>query len=105
MPFSNVAAEQDPFTENLIDPLSSGMLNLSWGVKVAPVCACVLGQAGKNIKTMMRTAASPVKTILLIVTFKVSLYDYNTVFSFGYKAFQPPSSRVQNPARSTFNSY
>jgi L,D-peptidoglycan transpeptidase YkuD (ErfK/YbiS/YcfS/YnhG family) len=105
VPFSNVAAEQDPFTENLIDPLSSGMLNLSWGVKVAPVCACVLGQAGKSIKTMMRTVASPVKTILLMVTFKVSLYEYNTVFSFGYKAFQPPSLWVQNPACSTFNSY
>ena len=81
------------------------MLNLSAGVKVALVCACVLGQTGKNIKAMMRTAASTVRTILMLVALKVSLYDYNRVFSFGYKAFQPPSSRVQNPARSTFNSY
>ena len=74
VPFSNVAAEQDPFRENLIDPLSSGMLNLSVGVKVVPLCACVLGQTGKNIKTMMRKAVSPVRTILMIVALKVSLF-------------------------------
>ena len=74
VPFCNIAAEQDPFRENLIDPLSSGMLNLSVGVKVVPFCACVLGQTGKNIKTMMRKAVSPVRTILMIVDLKVSLF-------------------------------
>ena len=34
VPFCSVALEQEPFTENLMAPLSSGIVNLSAGVKV-----------------------------------------------------------------------
>lgn len=62
--FSKVAAEQEPFTAKFMVPLSSGMLNLSEGVKVVFVWACELGQKYANTETMI-TTASPVRTGLL----------------------------------------
>jgi hypothetical protein len=56
----------------VIVPLSAGMLNLSWGVKVVVVWACEFGQKYESAKTKMITAASPVKTGVLLVAFKVS---------------------------------
>ena len=87
VPFSNVAAEQDPFTEKLIDPLSSGMLNLSADVKVVLVWACASVNIGKNSKTMTRTIESAVKAFLVLFAIK-SHVGYHTLLGLGYKSFQ-----------------
>ena len=57
-----------PFTAKLMAPLYEGILNLTVGLKVMSVCACVLGQVQGKIKTMT-IMAIPVETFLrLIVT-------------------------------------
>ena len=60
--FSNLASEQEPLTAKLTVPLSSGMMNLSDGVKVWRVWACEFGQKNENTKTMMIATVIPVRT-------------------------------------------
>ena len=77
-----------PFTMKRIDPLSSGMPNLSLEVKVVSVCASVLECIGKNVKVIMRTIASPGRIVLRLSNISFT-FGYPKVFSLGYKPFQP----------------
>lgn len=57
--FSNFAVEQEPLKAKFMVPLSSGMLNLSNGVKNWGAWACEEGQKQENTKATMITALSP----------------------------------------------
>jgi len=72
VPFSSFADEKEPFKAKLIEPLSSGMMNLSWGVKVLPFCAFTSAHRIGKTRTIIIAAASPIRAGLLVVTFKVS---------------------------------
>jgi hypothetical protein len=60
--FSNVADEQEPLKAKLMIPLSSGMLNLSEGVKNWRVCACVKELKHENTNATIITTISPDRT-------------------------------------------
>jgi hypothetical protein len=95
--FFSVAEEHEPLTAKLIEPLSCGMLNLVAGVKVVKLSAIVPEQTKGKTRATIMAATSPVRTALLLVALKVSLYDSSMLYM-GYKAFQLKALQMRPPA-------
>ena len=73
-----IASEQEPFRAKLIPPLNSGMLKLSFGVKVIGSCAKAFVEKEAKVSAMIRIG---IDAVLMLCVFNASLYCRNNLIN------------------------